>query len=197
MFEFLKKSLEDYKQEKEAPFNYNGLMSKLSNHRAETYLEISNKLKELLDTLDKSELNNLQASHKIGLPCGDLRYDIKFDNGINNFDGKSQLGFEIRSAYKNGGIFIKSSDFPKDLKTCRDKIDELSRDSLILLDDLTVHMDSLFKEIEIGISEDINIEINKLREPKKELLNTLKEKYNDTEYEEDFDNENEYDYDDR
>lgn len=30
MFEFLKKSLEDYSQEKEAPFNYNGLMSKLS-----------------------------------------------------------------------------------------------------------------------------------------------------------------------
>ena len=53
MFEYLKKAIEVYEQEKEAPFNYNGLMTKLSNYRAETYLKISNKLdfKEIICTI--------------------------------------------------------------------------------------------------------------------------------------------------
>lgn len=191
MFEFLKKSLEDYSQEKEAPFNYNGLMSKLSNYRDETYLKISNKLEELYNTLDESDFEKLQGIHKVGLPCGDVTYRITFNNSKYIFNDESLFNFELKSTDKNGGIFLTFSDFPKDLKSSRDKINKLSEESLILLDNISSNINILFNEIDKGIAEDIKIEINRIREPKNKLLNILKEKYNDNEYEDD------YDYDDR
>lgn len=191
MFEFMKKSLEDYKQEKEAPFNYNGLMSKLSNYRAETYLEISNKLEELYNTLDESDIEKLQGTHKVGLPCGDVTYHITFNNSKYTFNDESLFNFELKSTDKNEGIFLIFSDFPKDFKTCIDKINKLSEECLILLDNISSNINILFNEIDKGIAEDIQIEINKIKEPKNELLNILKKKYNDNEYEDN------YDYDDR
>lgn len=195
MFEYLKKAIEVYEQEKEAPFNYNGLMTKLSNYRAETYLKISNKLEELFNILENSNLKKIQGIHKIGLPCGDFKYSICFDNGKYCLDNESRLTFNLNLVDKNGGFFLVSTDFPKDLKSSRDKINKLSEESLLLLDNISSDINILFNEIDKGIAEDIKIEINRIREPKNKLLNILKEKYNDNKYEDDYEKEDEYDDD--
>lgn len=133
----------------------------------------------------------MQGIHKVGLPCGDVTYRITFNNSKYIFNDESLFNFELKSTDKNGGIFLTFSDFPKDLKSSRDKINKLSEESLILLDNISSNINILFNEIDKGIAEDIKIEINRIREPKNKLLNILKEKYNDNEYEDD------YDYDDR